>query len=291
MANLVSDARRVAYGSMSEQMNFLAADAAAGATELAMTMDVAGITPGMTISSGLNVWYVTGSISAERKVLVYPGLEGSPSAPVAAGSPVLIKPRVTDWYVFGALNDAIRAMSSPTNGLYAEGVFSHDTYARWATYDIPFEAYDMLGIIRVRVNSVGGTGPLPYFDLPPYMIEWQPENQTIRLKRDVPIGSTIEFVVKLPLVPADALTDDVMTKCGLSESMTDIPPLGAAVALLRTTESRRNQISAQGDARRATEVGAGSNSSIARELERDFKSRIADEYVRLINRNPIFRGI
>jgi hypothetical protein len=104
-------------------------------------------------------------------------------------------------------------------------------------------------------------------------------------------GRTVQFDYKAPFKPATGMTDDVVTDMGLAESMVDIPVLGAGAKLLRTTEYRRGQIHAQGDPRRAEEVQAGQNSSAARELERDFKQRIADEHIRLVNRNPYVRQI
>jgi AraC-like DNA-binding protein len=73
--------------------------------------------------------------------------------------------------------------------------------------------------------------------------------------------------------------------------MLDIPPLGAAATLLKSTDSRRNQISAQGDPRRAGEVASGANLSSGSYFDRDYKMRVQDEYVRLTQRFPIFKGV
>jgi hypothetical protein len=76
----------------------------------------------------------------------------------------------------------------------------------------------------------------------------------------------------------------------MSDSMVDIPALGAAIDLLRTTESRRTQVSAQGDSRRPEEVPVSSNSAIANQMEREYRQRVQDEMSRLVTRIPIFRG-
>jgi len=73
--------------------------------------------------------------------------------------------------------------------------------------------------------------------------------------------------------------------------MLDIPSLGAAIELLQTTESRRTQISSQGDSRRPDEVPVTSNSSIANQLQRMYKSRVQEEMSRLVTRIPIYRGV
>ena len=53
------------------------------------------------------------------------------------------------------------------------------------------------------------------------------------------------------------LTDDATTVAGLSSTMYDLPPLGAMVALVAPREVKRNQIEAEPDSRRGTEVPPG----------------------------------
>jgi hypothetical protein len=73
--------------------------------------------------------------------------------------------------------------------------------------------------------------------------------------------------------------------------MLDIPALGAAVKLLFTTESRRTQVSTQGDSRRPDEVPVSSNSAIAGQMSRLYKARVQEEMSRLVTRIPIYRGV
>ena len=78
----------------------------------------------------------------------------------------------------------------------------------------------------------------------------------------------------------------MVTTVGLSDTMIDIPPLGAVPTLLRTTESTRLQVKAQGDTRRAGEVPATSNLSAANAFNRDFLARVGQERLRLNSYNP-----
>jgi hypothetical protein len=289
MRDLVADTRRIAYGSMSDQLNFLAADVPANATELVMTLDVSAMQPGMVLSSGLNVYYVIGMVASEKRILVYPNYDNSYSSALPAGSPVMIRPRVTDWLLFNNVNDTIRAMSSSTYGLYKEGSWDDVADSTWQTYDIPVQAEGMTSLLKVQIRY-HGSGDI-WLDLPANSVQWQPENGLVRLTRGYMMGSDLRFFYRSPFRQATTLDDDVVALLGLAESMVDIPPLGAAVALLRTTESRRGQIHSQGDARRPEEVSAGSNAQAARELEKDFRARVNDEYARLVNRNPITRMI
>ena len=286
MLDLVADTRRMAYGSMSDQLNFLAQEYLLGDGTLTMMMDVDNITPGMVLSSGLNVWYVIGTEPAQRRVTVHAGYDNSRNDALPVGAPVMIRPRVTDWLLFGYLNDTVRALSSTTYGLYRQGMWEDANTARvWGTYPIPADAQDMTNLIRVQVKYFFSTDL--WVDINPNYVDWQPENDIIRIKDFVPSGMPIRFNYRAPFKPAASLTSDLEVDMGLAPSMHDIPALGAAVRLLRTTESRRSQIHNQGDSRRADEVQSGANTAAATDLNREFRQRVNDEYARLLQQNPI----
>jgi hypothetical protein len=304
MMDLVADTRRMAYGSMADQLNFLAEEAPLGAAELKMVMDLGGITPGMVLSSGLNVYYVTGVDPSTAMVRVFPTYDNSHSDALPVGSPVMIRPRVTDWHLFNLLNKEIVRLSSPTSGLFREGSWEVQNSGYDNTFDIPLEAQGMTNLIRAAVRDPWGRDA--WYDLPPNSVKWQPQNNTIRISppnwNDTYYGgwggfsgsfagSFIKFDYRAPFVQATGLTADVEADCGLAPTMVDIPTLGAAITLLRTTESRRMNIHAQGDPRRPEEVPMTGNSTAARELEREYRQRINDEYIRQINRNPIQQGV
>ena len=294
MSDLISDTRRHTYGSLNEQINLISANAAAGATSIPMQLDVSGITPGMIVTSGLNVWYTKGIDTGTNSVLVIPGYDNSPKTAVTTDDFVYIRPRVTDWYLFNIVNDEIVSLSSPRSGLYRIDSWVADVDPTWQTYAIPAEDFDkFIGILRIRYRLPGS--PDVWYDIPDraYRIQINPTDGAsyIRMLRNIPSGTEIEFIYKSSFSKATALDDDVVTDCGLLDSMVDIPPLGAAAQLLRTTESTRNQITTQGDSRRAAEVGAGSNYNIANLMSKAYDDRLNEEYLRLTSRNPIMRGI
>lgn len=290
MLDLVADTRRIAYGSMADQLNFLAQEYLLGDGNLYMVMDVDNITPGMVLSSGLNVWYVVGTDPSARRVMVHASYDNSRNDALPVGAPIMIRPRVTDWLLFGYLNDVVKALSSSTYGLYREGSWEDENRGHvWGTYPIPADAADMTNLIRVQVKYFGTTDL--WLDVPQNFVEWQPERNLVRIKGAVPTGMPIRFDYKAPFKPAVNLTSDLEVDMGLIPSMHDIPALGAAVRLLRTTENRRSQIHNQGDSRRADEVASGANTSAGSDLAREFRQRVNDEYVRLINRNPITQAI
>lgn len=288
--DLVADTRRMTYGSMADQLNFLSAEYLAGDGELTFVMDVTNITPGMVLSSGLNVWYVIGVDAVAKKATVYASYDNSHSDPLPVGSPVMIRPRVTDWVLFTYVNDVISALSSPTYGLYRQGSWEDpNTSSVWGTYTIPDEALNAMNLIRVQAQYWQETDL--WVDIDMNYVDWQPERGIVRLKSYVPNGTPLKFDYKAPFVEATSLTDDPEVDCGLAASMLDLPALGATVRLLRTTESRRVQIHNQSDPRRAGEVTPGANSSAANDLAREFRQRVADEQSRLVNRNPYMRSL
>lgn len=289
MQDLVADTRRMTYGSMADQLNFLNAEYLEGDGELTFLMDVTSITPGMVLSSGLNVWYVTGVDAVSKKATVYASYDNSHNDSLPVGSPVMIRPRVTDWLLFTYLNDTFKAISSPQHGLYRQGSWDEpNTDVVWGTYAIPVEAQNMTDLIRIQARYL--MTPDLWTDIPLAYVDWQPENQIVRVKGSLPMGTPLRFDYKAPFLPATALTDDLEVDCGLPESMHDIPALGASARLLRTTESRRSQIHNQSDPRRAAEVQSGANSASAADMAREFRQRIADEQARLVVRNPYMRS-
>src|SRR5690606_38112612 len=60
-----------------------------------------------------------------------------------------------------------------------------------------------------------------------------------------------EFVASVKIIPPTDFDSHMIEDCGLTETMLDIPPLGAASILMNGQEARRVHMEAQGDPRRA----------------------------------------
>jgi hypothetical protein len=292
MRDLIADTRRMAYGTLHEQINLVAENADIGATAIKMQLDVSNISPGMILSADLNVWYVRSVDTGSNTVYVIPGFDNSPQKEVVVGDFVFIKPRVTDWYLFYTMNQEILRLSSPSNGLYQLKKFTQQVDPTWQTYDLSSEDFsNFIGWARIRYRMPGT--PDVWMDIPSKSYRWQNEGSSarVRLLRNIPSGTQVEFIYKATFSEATDLTDDVVAVCGLAPEMTDIPTLGALSTLLRTTDARRMQVQTQGDARRANEVQGGANSQFASQIDRDHKDRIQEEYARLVSRTPIIRSI
>ena len=289
MADWVAETKRLAYGSLAEQMNIVSGTYTAGDEVLELELSTEGVAPGTIVSSGLNTWWVKGVNPTTNTLYVVPNYEGSPGGNAAIGDMVTIRPRATDWFVFTTLNRVIKQMSSPQNGLYQIADWNATVDLEWDTYTIPTEAIWMMNLLRVRAKYIGSTDQ--WQTLKPSQYQLQRDNAVVRILVPIMAGSELQFVYKSPFVAATALTDDAATVMGFPLEMLDIPPLGAAAAILRTTEGTRNQLKIQGDPRRASEVTSGSNMQIAREFDRIFKDRVDEEAARLMTQTSLYRGV
>lgn len=288
MNDLIFDVKRVAYAGLPEKINLISASANAGATTLSMDLDISGITEGTVLSSGLNVWYVKGTISTANQVLVVPGWDNSPTSSVTTGDIVYVRPKITHWHIFNALNDEIRRLSSPAVGLYSLQYWTTESDPTYQTYAVPASA-TVTDIARVRFRMPGT--PDVWGDLPNSAYRYDKVNGIVQLLRMIPSGTDVQFIYKSPFVAATGIDDDVQSVCKLAETMNDIPVLGTVMGLMQTTETRRNTTQIQGDTRRASEVGAGANANAASMMRREYNERVTEEYARLTASLPIFKGI
>ena len=287
MSQMVGEVRRLTYGTLTEQLNLIAKDYTPMQTEIFLDMDCTQIQAGMILSSNLNVWYVRTVNTAARSVFVIPGYDNAPKVGGSAGDFVYIRPRMTEWYAFSSLNNQFKALSSPNRGLYRVAKWFTPINPTYQTYLVPEEAKDMVNLSRVRYRLPGT--PDVWYEIQNKSYRWMEDK--IQLLFQVPTSGELEFLYRAPYKPATSLEDDVLEVCGVQDTAQDIPPLGVAVSLLRTTESRRNQVQSQVDPRRSMEVPAEANYADATRLERAYTQRINEEYTRQLNTAPILMGI
>jgi len=286
--DLIFDVKRMAYAGLPEKINLVSASANAGATSLTLELDITGITEGTVISSGLNVWYVKGSLSNTNQVFVIPGYDNAPQSSVAPGDVVYVRPAVTHWRIFNSLNDEIRRLSSPAVGLYSLQYWTTESDPTYQTYPVPASA-TVTDIARVRFRMPGTTDV--WGDMPNSAYRYDKVNGLVQLLRMVPSGTDVQFIYKAPFVAATSIADDMQTVCKLAETMNDIPVLGVVMGMMQTTETRRGALQIQGDTRRAGEVPSGSNANAASMIRREYSERVTEEYSRLTASLPIFKGI
>jgi hypothetical protein len=149
----------------------------------------------------------------------------------------------------------------------------------------------MIGLLRVRYRMPGTEDV--WLDIPEksYRMQIEAGENRVRILRNIPSGTEVRFIYKAPFSAASSLADDPVADCGLADTMVDIPSLGVLATLLRTTESRRNQVQTQGDSRRAGEVQSGANTAAGSRIEREYRDRVNEEAARLMQRVSIQRSL
>lgn len=293
--NWIDATRRNLLGGFNETRNRLSIGYASGGTTLTFSDPMGQIAEGVTLSIGLNVFYV---ISVKDMVAtVVGGQNGSTDIACAAGSIVRINPKFTDWDIWQALAYDLSDLSGPSNGLYSM------TYAD-VTYSAVLTGYDLGAVAAqklISIYEVKYLRPGPHKDNPK-IPSWAYRLNRQSAVGDIPSGLSLQILNSAGMtqgynvrvvykaafsMPATPTSDASTT--GLAPTAFDLPPLGAAIYLMAGQEIKRNFISSQGDARRATEVPAGAVAASANGLKQLRHSRINAEASRLNQMYPIVK--
>jgi hypothetical protein len=282
VGNLVDATRSLVQGSLADSVSVLAEGYTPGQQTIKLAYPLRTTQAGGLMSVGLNTFQCLVLSSDGTKATVLPRADGGPDVPVNAGEVVRVKPRWTNWAIVREWNNGLYSMGSPVNGLYAYGSFTSVINWQSNKYPLPTTGnWETLTPLRLLIARYQQTYTATWQRI---AAEWQPEIKEIRLYGAPPQNATlIEFVLAFPFSPATDLTTDVAT-LGLTTETMDLPGLFAASRLLLTNESRRNQLTAQGDARRPEEVPAGATLGASREFARTYGIRTQEEYARLVSK-------
>lgn len=288
MGNLIDQTRLQVNGALSEPINVLASEYQPGDATINLAVRTEQIAPGMILSSGLNSWYVSAYAQSTGEVSVVSSPNGEPDTPLPVGARIRIRPRFTDFQIFTWLNSQISVMSSSANGLWRLGSWQAPVDAPWNTYQVPDELNNMLDVIRVRHLVVGS--PDQWTEMRQYAVQRQDGKTTIRVYDPHITFGTMDFIVKSPLTQAASTSADMIADCGLSESMLDIPVLGATAHMMIANETQRLHLRGQGDTRRPDEVPPSHGMNMSAYLFRRRDERINEEYARLTQAFPPISG-
>lgn len=267
-----------------EERNKLAQPISASDDAIIMEYDLRGITTGATIAIGLEVFYVWAP-SGEKGAVVSRGEMGSKPIPHEAGEIVVVRPRFPDWLIFSRLNDEIRSLSSPLNGLFAVKTVDIEYDASIHGYDLT-TVTDIVSDLAVHVGPYAGNVENDWTPVRSYEIIRDMPNsafasgKALILHEGVGMNRPIRFTYRAPFTPFVSLNDAV-SATGLSASMYDIPPLGATARLIPPKEVKRNQTDSQGDTRRAEEVPPNAIANSSRLFFQMRDERIMEEAARL----------
>jgi hypothetical protein len=282
--------KRYLRGGAQPQKNKLAANYTAGSSSLTFTYDLRGIQAGATLSIGLNVFYVWSVDTTTKTAVVDGGQDGSTDANALAGATVYVNAGYSDFEVFTALNEDIASLSAPSNGLFKVGTVQFTFSSASVGYDLA-GVTDLQQILEVRYAEPDSYGRTPRLDTKDYRLE---RNTTVgeysstfslKLLRGGYPGRTVTVLYRTGFTQLAATTDN-LTVTGLPTTAYDLPPMGAALRLLVGREIRRNDITSQGDTRRAEEVGPGAEAASWRGLAGMRAQRINEEVSKLQAQYP-----
>ncbi len=289
LTDLISETRRHLESYQRPAMNKLDAAISPTTTDLTFTFDSADIQRGTYLEIDLELFYVWSVEAASKTAVVERAQQGSKAVAHAAGAVVKLNPKFPDFAIAKAINDEMRSLSSPLNGLYS--VRAIDLTATSATngYDLP-GVEGFMKIIDVQAQLPGQ--PRQWMTLTNYSTSQQlseldfPSGLALVLNDYAHPGRTVRVLYKSAFTPLLLLTDDAEQVAGLPDSMHDLPPMGAAARLAMPREIRRNFFEEQGDSRRAEEVQAGAVTNSVRGLMSLRQTRITEEAARLVQLYP-----
>ena len=260
-----------------------------GVSDIIVQGYASSIVRGVVIEINAELMYVVQVVSTTISVLR--GYAGSVPAAHAANDIVRVSPKFPTHRIISSLNDDLADISSPANGLFQMRTTTFTYNGGVAGYNLDTSGFVVDSIYEVTHAAVGALANEPE------IISW-------RLKRDratasfasgnalilydgaIP-GRTVRVLYKSPLTPIDAtdLTKD-RSLTGLATTAYDLPPLGAAMALMTTRPIRREFLDAQGSSRRAEEVPPGAISASFRDLMGRRRARLEAESTRLVAQYP-----
>lgn len=244
----------------------------------------AAIKPGAYLGVDLEVVYVWDYDQATKRATVQRAMLGSVAAAHDAGALVQIQPRVSRFDVVKQLRHDIRSWPA---ALYVVDVvdFEQSTLVRAYDFDVPA----FTRILDVLSLDPSGT----WHRAPGWRFEPSADTTDFPSGRAIvfPSASTgrqVRVIYARPFDTSSFGLSTTLASIGLTDSMLDIPVLGAAARLVR--EAPRTDTRAQGQSRLAEEVPPMHLMNTSKDLTRRRDDRIHQEIARLRELFPQRRG-
>ena len=290
VSDWVAKTRGYILNGIQEERNKLASAYTKGGTTLTFQYPLGGIQPGSRISAGLNtfyVWEVSGNSAT-----VSAGEDGANDQDLDSGTIVRVRPRFTDHEVLDAINDELRDLSSPYNGLFSMNEVEFTYESAYTGFEL--DAPDLIQVYEVRWQDSGSQRDWPRMPSTEYrIVQNAPTSDfgsgtAIFVYGGAESGRPIRVLYKANFTTLNSLSSGVRIS-GLGDTAWDIPPMGAAIKLMASREIKRNLTESQGDTRRANEVQSGALANSYRGLAAIRASRIAAERSRLDAQYPTLK--
>lgn len=266
-----------------------------------------GITAGARLSSGLEIMLVISWSPTTGEAEVVRGYNGSQATSHNDQDIVYLNPEYTYFDILQAINDDLRDLSAPTNGVFRVGNANVTYVPVFMGFDLGDISSDFIDILSIRLQQASPIHKLPS------ITEWEvnrdlndsffPSGQGVVMYETGWPGKPMMIQYSAPFIPLVNLTDSVeLTPTAndpnppyngwgttaqvknLPNSATDIPVLGAIIRLVQPREVQRNDMGSQPEPRKAVEVPFGSVAGSVNSLVNQRNERIKAEASRLRRR-------
>ena len=267
-----------------EPINRLNGAITQAASTLILEFDTGPVVVGSIIEIGTELAYVVTVSGSTVGVIRGYGGSSAPSAGHADGAIVRSNPQFPAHMVLDALNDDLNDLSA--NGLFQMSTVTFAAVAGTGGYNLAADVLAVHGVTYTDPSS-GSSEP----DVRRFVLKRNRDTSTFAsgvalVLKDTPVsGQTVRVEYKAPFTTLTAATT-ALTATGLHTAAYDLPPLGAALALMSFKPVARESMSTQGPMRRAEEVPSGAISASMRDLRFRRQSRMQAEAGRLAQQYP-----
>ena len=289
----IDETRDMLLSGYVEELLQVSAPAVENATGTAFSIGEAansGIVKGVIIEINEELMYVTSVDGTTVNVIRGYGGSTASSTGHAVDSLVRVSPKFPTHRIIDAINHDLRDLSSPDSGLFQIKTTSF-------TYNAAIDGYDLTGLTNEEVQSIYSVtyAQVGVEAREPEVISWK-----LRRNRDTAsFSSGLALVLYGTAWPGKKVTvsykspftsitsgSTALSTVGLPTTAYDLPPLGAAMALMTTRPIRREFLDAEGTSRMAAEVPPGAISASFRDLMGRREARLRAESARLATMYP-----
>ena len=292
----VDETRDLLLSGYVEELLVMGASASNSDTQLIITeASDSGIVPGIIIEVDSEAMYVTKVTGTTVDVIR--GYGNSEAVAHNNLSIVRVSPKFPTYRILEALNNDIRDLSAPDNGIFQIKTFTTTYNASKQGYDLTEDGVSLTNEAVQSIYAVSYTDPITVEAREPEIRKWALKRDRIStsfasgmalvLYEAAFPGKKINVSYKSPLTfITGAASSFNKSSTGLQATAYDLPPLGAALSLMTTAPIRREFLDAQGSSRRAEEVPPGAISASMRDLRARRDMRVAAEAARLATMYP-----
>mgnify|MGYP003655292996 CR=1 FL=1 len=291
----IDETRDLLLSGYVEELLVLGASVGISDTQLTIT-DAAdsGIVTGVIIEIGSEAMYVQ---KVSGTVDVIRGYGASEPAAHDNLSIVRVSPKFPTYRILEALNNDLRDLSAPDNGVFQIKTFTTTYNANKQGYDLTEDGVSLTNEAVQSIYAVSYSDPVTVEAREPEIRKWGLKRDRITtsftsgmalvLYEAAFPGKKVNVSYKSPLTLISGVASSFnKSSTGLQSTAYDLPPLGAALALMAAAPIRREFIDAQGSSRRAEEVPPGAISGSIRDLRFRRETRVAAEAARLATMYP-----